>query len=58
MVEQLATMGYYEYLSGIPVENITWIEYYPPEPETGRKVTFDRIIMNCKEFNTPQMGNN
>jgi len=55
MVEQLATMVYHEYLYGVPGENITWVEHYPPLPSVG-KDTFDRVEMRWdgKRFYQPQ----
>jgi len=53
MVEQLATMVYHQFLKGIPIENITWIEHYP---KTSFGETFDRVTMNWngKEFSNPK----
>jgi hypothetical protein len=52
------TMIYHKYLTGIPVENISWIEHYP-EKKIGRRIiekTFDKVTIKWdgKRFLSPQ----
>jgi hypothetical protein len=53
MIEHLATMVYHQFLKGIPVENITWIEHYP---KTSFGETFDRVFLhwNGEIFSNPK----
>lgn len=56
MIEDLATMIYWQFLKDVPVENIEWIEHYPPTDSLNLPETFDRVVMKWdgKQFSHPQ----
>lgn len=54
IIESLATMVYYQFLNGVPIEKIIWIEHYPPSRH--REETFDEVTFkwNGKYFFSPR----
>lgn len=54
MIETLATIIYHQFLNGVPVEKIIWIEHYPPS--IHREETFDEVTFEWdgKYFFSPR----
>lgn len=57
IIEGIATLVYKQFLSDIPVENITWIERSPPSRRVRRNwetLTIVSMDWNGKEFRNPK----
>jgi hypothetical protein len=53
-VEEIATQVYHTFLKGTPIENIRWIEHYPPRGEWEE--TFDEVAFDWdgETFSNPR----
>lgn len=56
IIEHLATMVYHQFLYGIEVTNIRWLEHYPACEEFGSEETLDEVKMlwDDERFSKPE----